>query len=223
MATSTTTFDKEVRQMAARALVLEHLKPYPSASHALYDAFCANSEGVLSLPLARTVLASTTLQSSHLELLDAAPGSKASTPALRAASKPPASVPAAAGLGSKRARDSDSDVEGEKPAVPNPSTAQPRAAPTRSTAAVAPTAAAPPAAAAPRKHFSRIDVEKVQFVNDRLRDNRPGQEALSFKQNQEMMKVRGKEFSKHKQKNKSKLYAAGVDQDVRSFKFDEDE
>ena len=69
--------------------------------------------------------------------------------------------------------------------------------------------------------FQRIDPAKVDFYHDRLKDNRPGQEAIAFRQNQEMMKVRGKEFNKHKQKNKGKLYAAGVDQSCRSFKFDE--
>ena len=54
-------------------------------------------------------------------------------------------------------------------------------------------------------------------------DNSPGVEATSFLQNQKMMAVRGKDFNKHKQKNKAKLYAAGVDQGVRSYKFDDDE
>jgi hypothetical protein len=54
-------------------------------------------------------------------------------------------------------------------------------------------------------------------------DNSPGSEATSFLQNRKMMAVKGKEFNKHKQKNKAKLYAAGVDASVRSFKFGEEE
>jgi hypothetical protein len=73
----------------------------------------------------------------------------------------------------------------------------------------------------PYQRFQRIDATKVDFYHDRLKDNSPGQEATSFRQNQLMMAVRGKEFNKHKQKNKAKLYAAGVDQNVRSFKFDD--
>ena len=35
------------------------------------------------------------------------------------------------------------------------------------------------------------------------------------------MRVRGKEFNKHKQKNKAKLYAAGVEMAIKSYKFDD--
>lgn len=73
----------------------------------------------------------------------------------------------------------------------------------------------------PSRRFQRIDPSKVQFINEALKDNRAGNEATSFRQNQLMLAVRGKEFNKHKQKNKAKLYAAGVDQTIRSFKFDE--
>lgn len=74
----------------------------------------------------------------------------------------------------------------------------------------------------PGERFCRIDVTAVQFTNDRLRDNRCRDDTASFLQNKKMLAVRGKEFNKHKQKNKAKLYAAGVDQGVHSYKFDEE-
>lgn len=69
------------------------------------------------------------------------------------------------------------------------------------------------------KRFQRIDPTKVRFTSDALRDNRPGQEHLVLRQNQEMMRVKGKDFNKLKQKNKGKFYGAGVDLSVRSFQF----
>ena len=71
------------------------------------------------------------------------------------------------------------------------------------------------------ERFCRVDVNAVKFVDERLKDNTPGQEAMCFLQNQKMLAVRGKEFNKHKQKNKSKLYAppSGVDLSVRSYQF----
>lgn len=69
------------------------------------------------------------------------------------------------------------------------------------------------------KRFQRIDPSKVKFTSDALRDNRPGQEHLVLRQNQEMMRVKGKDFNKLKQKNKGKFYGAGVDLTVRSYQF----
>ncbi|KAF8287427.1 hypothetical protein TcBrA4_0020270 [Trypanosoma cruzi] len=71
------------------------------------------------------------------------------------------------------------------------------------------------------RRFQRIDPTKVVFVKNELRDNRPGGEHMAFRQNQEMMRVKGKNFNKLKQKNKAKFYAAGVDTSVRSFQFDD--
>jgi len=74
----------------------------------------------------------------------------------------------------------------------------------------------------PGQRFQRIDPTKVKFTHDTLRDNSAIELAAQFRQNQEMMCVRGKEFNKHKQKNKGKLYAAGVEMSIRSYKFDDD-
>ena len=74
----------------------------------------------------------------------------------------------------------------------------------------------------PGQRFQRIDPSKVKFTHDTLKDNSAIELAAQFRQNQEMMAVRGKEFNKHKQKNKGKLYAAGVEMSVRSYKFDDD-
>jgi hypothetical protein len=74
------------------------------------------------------------------------------------------------------------------------------------------------------RRFQRIDPTKVVFYADALRDNRPGDEHLVLRQNQEMMRVKGKGFNKLKQKNKGKLYGAGVDLSVRAYQFpDSDE
>ncbi|KAL7710927.1 SRP40 C-terminal domain containing protein [Lotmaria passim] len=60
---------------------------------------------------------------------------------------------------------------------------------------------------------------KVTFHADALRDNRPGEEHLVLRQNQEMMRTKGKGFNKLKQKNKNKFYGAGVDLSVRAYQF----
>ncbi|GET86423.1 hypothetical protein, conserved [Leishmania tarentolae] len=67
--------------------------------------------------------------------------------------------------------------------------------------------------------FQRIDPAKVTFEADVLRDNRPGREHLVLRQNQEMMRTKGKGFNKLKQKNKGKFYGAGVDLSVRAYQF----
>lgn len=116
-------------------------------------------------------------------------------------------------LGARKAPiDTDSDDDVPRP----PKRQSPR------TSAAAPRRD-PKAANDPAKRFCRINVEKVQFIDDRLRDNTAGVDASAFLQNQKMMAVRGKEFNKHKQKNKAKLYAAGVNQAVQSYKFNDDE
>ncbi|ORC86816.1 uncharacterized protein TM35_000251120 [Trypanosoma theileri] len=71
------------------------------------------------------------------------------------------------------------------------------------------------------RRFERIDPTKVVFVKEELKDNRPGSEHMVLRQNQEMMRVKGKNFNKLKQKNKAKFYAAGVDTTVRAFQFDD--
>ncbi|RNF08200.1 hypothetical protein TraAM80_03056, partial [Trypanosoma rangeli] len=71
------------------------------------------------------------------------------------------------------------------------------------------------------RRFQRIDPTKIVFLKDELRDNRPGDEHMELRQNQEMMRVKGKNFNKLKQKNKAKFYAAGVDTSVRAFQFDD--
>jgi hypothetical protein len=134
---------------------------------------------------------------------------------------PKASPKLAATAGARRARDdssSDSDAADAGRAAAAPaSTAAPSNTAAPAAAAAAP--AKPKRAHTPNERFCRIDIESVKFADERLKDNRPGEEATSFLQNQKMMAVRGKEFTKHKQKNKAKLYAAGVDQTVRSVKF----
>ena len=72
-----------------------------------------------------------------------------------------------------------------------------------------------------KPRMSRIDVNLVKFHNETLKDNTPGAEAMNLLQNQKMMKVKGKDFNKQKQKNKSKIYAAGVDTSIRSVKFND--
>ena len=74
----------------------------------------------------------------------------------------------------------------------------------------------------PGQRFQRIDPTKVKFIHETLKDNSAIDLAAQFRQNQEMMRVRGKEFNKHKQKNKAKLYAAGVEMSVKSYKFGDD-
>ncbi|KPI88125.1 hypothetical protein ABL78_2812 [Leptomonas seymouri] len=69
------------------------------------------------------------------------------------------------------------------------------------------------------RRFQRIDPTKVVFEADALRDNRPGEEHLTLRQNQEMMRTKGKGFNKLKQKNKGKFYGAGVDLTVRAYQF----
>ncbi|KAG5484936.1 hypothetical protein LSCM1_07011 [Leishmania martiniquensis] len=69
------------------------------------------------------------------------------------------------------------------------------------------------------RRFQRIDPMKVTFEADALRDNRPGEEHLVLRQNQEMMRTKGKGFNKLKQKNKGKFYGAGVDLSVRAYQF----
>ncbi|AIN96076.1 hypothetical protein LPMP_100070 [Leishmania panamensis] len=69
------------------------------------------------------------------------------------------------------------------------------------------------------RRFQRIDPTKVTFHADVLRDNRPGEEHLVLRQNQEMMRTKGKGFNKLKQKNKGKFYGAGVDFSVRAYQF----
>ncbi|KAG5510663.1 hypothetical protein GH5_06879 [Leishmania sp. Ghana 2012 LV757] len=69
------------------------------------------------------------------------------------------------------------------------------------------------------RRFQRIDPTKVMFQADALRDNRPGEEHLVLRQNQEMMRTKGKGFNKLKQKNKGKFYGAGVDLSVRAYQF----
>ncbi|CCW65254.1 unnamed protein product [Phytomonas sp. EM1] len=74
------------------------------------------------------------------------------------------------------------------------------------------------------RRFQRIDPTKVEFYDDALRDNRPGSEHMVLRQNQEMMRVKGKNFNKLKQKNKGRFYGEGVDFSVRSYQFpDSDE
>ncbi|KPA75879.1 hypothetical protein ABB37_08063 [Leptomonas pyrrhocoris] len=69
------------------------------------------------------------------------------------------------------------------------------------------------------RRFQRIDPSKVTFHADVLRDNRPAEEHLTLRQNQEMMRTKGKGFNKLKQKNKGKFYGAGVDLTVRAYQF----
>ncbi|EPY20245.1 hypothetical protein STCU_04806 [Strigomonas culicis] len=69
------------------------------------------------------------------------------------------------------------------------------------------------------KRFQRIDPTKVVFTSDALKSNAPGEEHLVLRQNQEMMRVKGKNFNKLKQKNKGKFYNAQLDGQVRAYQF----
>lgn len=69
------------------------------------------------------------------------------------------------------------------------------------------------------EHFCRIDVDSVKFLDDRLRDNTCSADVASYRDNAKALSVRGNDFKKCKQKNKSKLYGAGVDMSVRSIKL----
>lgn len=213
---------EEFKQMAARGLLLDYLAANcPEAGQLVYDEFCRQRVAAFSAVAAKQFLGVSALQEAHLELL----GINTITAAVNeSAAVSAAAAPAAKGTNDDEDAD-DVSLKGNNPEVAALSrgngqmSKRPREElPTNAVSGAAPNNTAK----VERKHFSRIDESKVTFVHDRLRDNRPGEEATSFRQNQEMMRVRGKEFSKHKQKNKNKLYAAGVVQDVRSFKFEDD-
>jgi len=114
---------------------------------------------------------------------------------------------------------SDDDVPFKPKPVANGNNNNSAASPTSTNTAGSPNYPELPANFKPRT--SRVDTSLVSFHHDRLRDNTAGKEATDFLQNRKMLAVKGKDFQKHKQKNKSKLYAppSGVVTDVRSFKF----
>jgi hypothetical protein len=138
-------------------------------------------------------------------------------PASRKAS-PKASPKVAPAKPTKAPAMDSSDDEAVRPAAKKLS---PKAAPARAQGEER--RGAPAGKKAPGERFCRINVEAVQFASDRLKDNRCRDDVSGFTQNQKMLQVRGKEFNKHKQKNKAKLYAAGVDQGVHSYKFSDAE
>lgn len=72
--------------------------------------------------------------------------------------------------------------------------------------------------------FSRIDMSKITYANEALRTNAyvgPENE-YGAKASSDLMKTKGKGFTKEKNKKKRGSYRGGViDQTVRSFKFED--
>jgi len=70
--------------------------------------------------------------------------------------------------------------------------------------------------------FQRVRADKVSFINDKLKDNRYNvAESFGRKASETLLKVKGKDFVKSKNKHKRKTYFGGgrIDMGVRSIKF----
>lgn len=72
--------------------------------------------------------------------------------------------------------------------------------------------------------FSRIDMSKIQYANEALRNNAyigPDNE-FGAKASADLLKTRGKGFTKEKNKKKKGSYKGGnIDQTTRSFRFED--
>jgi len=74
----------------------------------------------------------------------------------------------------------------------------------------------------PNRPFQRVRAAAVTFINDKLKDNTYNQgESFGRKASETLLKVRGKDFTKSKNKHKRKTYFGGgrIDMGVRSIKF----
>jgi len=70
--------------------------------------------------------------------------------------------------------------------------------------------------------FQRVKADKVNFINDKLKDNRYNvAESFGRKASETLLKVKGKDFIKSKNKHKRKSFFGGgrIDMGVRSIKF----
>ncbi|KAI3629889.1 hypothetical protein MIR68_011324 [Amoeboaphelidium protococcarum] len=77
-----------------------------------------------------------------------------------------------------------------------------------------------------KQRFHRVDPKDVQFVDDRLKDNTflakggATQNSYGYKANEDLSKVRGKGFTKSKNKMKKGSYRGGaIDTKTHSIKF----
>ncbi|KAI3629527.1 hypothetical protein MIR68_012542 [Amoeboaphelidium protococcarum] len=77
-----------------------------------------------------------------------------------------------------------------------------------------------------KQRFQRVDPKDVQFVDDRLKDNTflakggATQNSYGYKANEDLSKVRGKGFTKSKNKMKKGSYRGGaIDTKTHSIKF----
>jgi len=70
-----------------------------------------------------------------------------------------------------------------------------------------------------KDRFCRVDVKSVKYVAEGLDDNRAFERDYTHIQNRKLVAVRGKDFTKEKQKNKNKIYQVGLEQGVRSIKY----
>ena len=73
----------------------------------------------------------------------------------------------------------------------------------------------------PSRPFCRIDAERVTFDHDEVRDNSAFMRDMQHPLNRKLVTVRGKNFTKEKQKNKNKVYAVELNDSVRSTKFED--
>merc|ERR1719320_1942149 len=74
----------------------------------------------------------------------------------------------------------------------------------------------------PNRPFQRVRREAVSFINKKLMDNTYNQaESFGRKASETLLKVKGKDFVKTKNKHKRKTYFGGgrIDMGVRSIKF----
>ena len=72
--------------------------------------------------------------------------------------------------------------------------------------------------------FSRINPDKIEYANDVLRDNayRGPDNEFGSRASADLLKTKGKHFTKEKNKKKRGAYKGGaIDQQARSFKFDD--
>eukprot|EP00759_Apiculatamorpha_spiralis_P057964 PhF_6_TR8882/c0_g1_i1/m.14052 len=73
-----------------------------------------------------------------------------------------------------------------------------------------------------KERFCRIDISKVTYADERLKDNSAFDRDFNAPQNRKLVRVQGKDFNKEKQKNKNKIYQVELDQGIRSIKFSDD-
>merc|ERR1711920_939862 len=70
--------------------------------------------------------------------------------------------------------------------------------------------------------FQRVKANAVSFMNDKLKDNTYNEaESFGRKASETLLRVKGKDFTKSKNKHKKKTYFGGgrIDMGVRSIKF----